>query len=222
MTITVAGRAGAGTPVASTEPLIRRPHRPPDSPLPDPAVQASSHDWPAQVYERLLNQRVVIAHGRLDDEAATRLCAQLLTLDAEDGAPIRLELQSLDADLAAALTVIGVLDVLRVRVRAHAGGRTSGPALGVLASAHERRAYPNAVFVLSEPKTSFDGPASVLAACEEQVRVMLDDLLLRIARVTGREPDAVREDFRRERLLTAEQAIGYGLVEGLAEQPVRR
>ena len=48
---------------------------------------------PPSVYESLLRRRIVLAHGHLTDEAATRLSAQLLTLDAEGDRPIRLELQ---------------------------------------------------------------------------------------------------------------------------------
>jgi len=172
--------------------------------------------WPGRVYERLFERRVVMAHGQLEDEAATILCAQLLTLDAERNDPIRLEVQGLSAELAAALTVMGVLDVLRVPVHAYAGGQVGGPALGVLAAATERRAYPNAVFTLSEPRLDFEGSATSLASREEQVRVMMDALYLRLADVTGREVDEIRADARRGRSLTADDAIGYGLVQGPA------
>jgi ATP-dependent Clp protease protease subunit len=190
-----------------------RPPRPPGAPGPP---GPPGPPWPGQVFERLLDRRIVMASGHLDGEAATRLCAQLLTLDAEGDEPIRLELQNLDADLPAALTVMGVLDVLRVPVHAQASGRISGPALGVLASASRRVAYPNAVFALAEPKVSFDGRATELAAREEQVRVMLDELYFRLAEATGREVDEVRADARRERLLTVDDAIGYGLIGGRA------
>lgn len=193
------------------------PVPPPASPALQPArVWFDQGEWPGRLYERLLNQRIVMAHGQLDGESATRLCAQLLTLDAEGEGPIRLELQNLDADLPAALTVMGVLDVVRVPVHAQAAGRTVGPALGVLASATRRLAYPNAVFALSEPRVSFDGTVTALAAQEEQVRVMLDELYIRLAEVTGREVDEIRADARRERLLTVEEAISYGLIEGRA------
>jgi ATP-dependent Clp protease, protease subunit len=199
-----------------------RPDQPPQPPRPNPAIQPTrvwveQGEWPGRLYERLLNQRIVMASGCLDGEAATRLCAQLLTLDAEGEGPIRLELHNLDADLPAALTVMGVLDTLRVRVTAYAGGRTSGPGLGVLASASHRRAYPNAFFAMSEPKISFDGSVTDVAAHEEQVRAMLAELYARLAEVTGRELDEVRDDARRGRLLTAEQAIDYRLIEGFAE-----
>ena len=42
--------------------------------------------------------------------------------------------------------------------------------LGVLASVGHRRAYPNAFFAMSEPKVSFDGPATAVAVHEEQIR----------------------------------------------------
>lgn len=157
-----------------------------------------------------------MAHGVLDSEAAISLCAQLLTLDAERNEPIRLEVQGLTAGLADALTVMGVLDVLRVPVRAQAGGRIEGPALGVLAAAPERQAYPNAMFVLSEPRLDFEGTAAELASQEEQLAGQLDALYLRLSEATGREVDEIRADARQRRHLTAADAVAYGLVQGLA------
>jgi ATP-dependent Clp protease protease subunit len=169
------------------------------------------------VYERLLERRIVIAHGLLTDESATRLCAQLLTLDAEGDQAIRLEVHGLDSELAAALTVMDVLGVVGVPVHAYAGGRVSGPALGVLASCSHRRAYPNAVFVLTESRLQIGGSVAEIAAHEQQLRIRLDALLSRLADVTGREVDDIREDARRHLHLTSEQAVSYGLVQGLAE-----
>ena len=207
-------------PGAPTPPGI--PTRPDGTPPPAvPAVRVwrDVSPWPARVYERMFERRIVLAHGELDDEAATSLCAQLLTLDAERNEPIRLEVQGLTAGLGAALTVIGVLDVLRVPVHACAGGQVSGPALGVLAAAPRRRAYPNAVFLLSEPRLGFEGSATSLSSHEEQVRGMMDALYLRLAEVTGREVDEIRADARRGRYLTVDEAIGYGLIQGPASAP---
>jgi ATP-dependent Clp protease, protease subunit len=188
---------------------------------PNPALQPT-RVWldpggsPEGPYDRLLAQRIVMAHGYLDGEAATRLCAQLLTLDAEGTRPIRLELQNLDADLTAVLSVMGVLDVVRGPVSAYAGGRIQGPALGILAASRHRWAYPNALFVLSEPQVSFDGTVSAVAAREEQARAMLDELFTRVAGVTGRDLDEIRADARRDRLFSVAEAVAYGLVEGQA------
>ena len=202
-------------------PLPWRPGPAPEPGRPNPALQPTrvwldQGGWPEGLHDRLLAQRIVMAHGYLDGEAATRLCAQLLTLDAEGTRPIRLELQNLDADLPAVLSVMGVLDVVRGPVSAYAGGRIQGPALGILAASRHRWAYPNALFVLSEPQVSFDGTVSAVAAREEQARTMLDELFTRVAEVTGRELGEIRADARRDRLFGVAEAVAYGLVEGQA------
>lgn len=154
----------------------------------------------------------MLASGVLDDDAATRVSAQLLTLDADGDGPIRLEMQNLRAELSAALTVMGVLDTVRSQVRAYASGETNGAALGVLASCPRREAYPNAVFTLTEPRMAFGGTVTAVTAREEQARRMTDSLYYKIAEATGREADEIREDARRGRTLTVAEALGYGLI----------
>jgi ATP-dependent Clp protease, protease subunit len=195
------------------------PDRPPNQPIPGQPTRGwiDRGEWPRRLYDRLLEQRIVIAHGWLDNEAATRLCAQLLTLDAEGTQPIRLELQSLDAELDAALTVMGVLDALRVTVSAYVAGNLRGPAVGLLALADHRYAYPSAVFVLSEPRLQFDGTVAAVTAQERQASQMLRELASRLAAVTGREVEQVRSDLEAQRVLTVDEAIDYGLIEGRAE-----
>lgn len=195
-----------------------QPVPPQPSPQPPPAQVWLNPEPRGGVYERLFDRRIVMAHGHLGDELATSLCAQLLTLDAEGDGPIRFELQNLGADLPAALTVMGVLDVVGVPVRAQAAGQISGAALGVLAACPQRRAYPNAVFTLSEPTVEFDGTMTAIAAREEQTRTMLDALYFRLAAVTGREVDEIRDDARHCRVLTSEDAVRYGLITERIEQ----
>jgi ATP-dependent Clp protease protease subunit len=173
-------------------------------------------DWKGRLYERLLAKRIVLASGLLDDDAASRLSAQLLTLDAEGvkgSEPIRLELQNLQAELPAALTVMGILDVMHVPVHACVSGQISGPALGVLACCPRRSGYPNASFTLTEPRLEFGGTVTAITAREQQVTRMLDTLYYKLAEITEREVDDIRDDARRGRHLTTAQAIGYGLIQ---------
>jgi ATP-dependent Clp protease, protease subunit len=222
----IPGRPGQpsspGDPLRPGEPFFPgrpgEPFRPLREPLPPTRIwQPSAPDlqagWQAKLYEQLLAKRIVLVAGTLDDQAATRLSAQLLTLDAEGDQPVRMELQNLRADLSAVITVMGILDVMRVKVHACASGETAGVALALLASCPLRSAYPNATFTLAEPSMSFEGTAAAVAAREQQVLRMMDTFYYRLAEATGREPDEIREDARLGRMLTAAQAIGYGLIQ---------
>jgi ATP-dependent Clp protease protease subunit len=209
-----------GTPLIPGWPATPPPARPEPGPVPPVRVWSDPlADWQASLYQRLLEKRIVLASGMLDDEAAARLSAQLLTLDAEGDEPIRLELQNLRAELAAALTVMGILDVLRVRVHGCVSGEISGPALGVLASCTDRTGYPNATFTLAEPRLEFGGTVTAVTARQQQVTRLLDTLYFKMAEVTGREVDQIREDARRCRCLTTAQAVGYGLIQAQETTP---
>jgi ATP-dependent Clp protease protease subunit len=192
----------------------------PSRPSPSPSSPSSvppTRVWldpDGPLHEGLLAKRIILAAGLLDDDAATRLSAQFLTLDADSADPIRLELQNLRAELPAALTIMGVLDTLRAEVRAQVSGEISGPALGVLAACPVRLGYPNSAFTFSEPRVELGGvlTASALAAREQQVQRMLDSLYYRISETTGHEVDEIRDSARDRRTLTAAEAIGYGLL----------
>jgi ATP-dependent Clp protease, protease subunit len=220
----VPGRPGEpGVPGWPRPPAPPCPPGAPAAPPPPPARGWVIEDggWPGSVYQQLLDRRIVLASGQLDTEAASVLSAQLLTLDAEGNQPVRLELHGLEAELPAALAVMGVLDVLRAPVTGYAAGRLAGAALGVLAACPHRRAYPNTVLALAEPALTLDGTATEISAREEQARAMLDTLYDRLAGVTGQDVDTIRADARRGRFFTVPEAARYGLIEAEASPAER-
>ena len=63
------------------------------------------------------------------------------------------------------------------------------------------------------------GTVTAVTARQQQMTRMLDTLYFRLAEVTGREVDEIREDARRRRSLTTAQAIGYGLIQAQETPP---
>ena len=102
-----------GRPGHPAAPGWPAPHRePPAYPVAPPSrVWTGQGDWPGRLYQRLLEQRIVLASGLLDGPAVSVLSAQLLTLDAEGDGPVRLELQGLDAEPVHAVELPALIDV---------------------------------------------------------------------------------------------------------------
>src|SRR5580658_120246 len=109
--------------------------------------------WPKMLAERLFEQRVVLLHGALDDTVASRVSAELMTLDAEGDGPVTLRIDSADGSVALALTVMDVIELLGVPVRALCLGQVGGPAIGVLSVCSHRAAMPSTRFSWREPTT---------------------------------------------------------------------
>lgn len=195
------------------------PGRPPSRPAGEDTAARPFDGAADHLAERLLERRIVSAGGHLDAERAAELSARFLLLDSAGAEPITLHLGTPDGDLEAALAVADTIGVLSCQVHALVVGRAGGPALAVLAAARRREMTRNATLRLTEPHTRFEGDATDVAAREEEHRRLVDALYTRLAEVAGREVDEVRHDARHGRLLTADEAVGYGLVQAVAGRP---
>jgi ATP-dependent Clp protease protease subunit len=219
-----------GIPATHWPPLPPEPPEPqrPRTPwLPDarPAAPASASaavvigesDWLSQ---RLLDQRVVALSGQLDDEAANRAVAQLGLLDATGDAPVSLRLSGVSADLGAALTLVDALDLMGAPVHALCLGTLTGPAVALLAVADQRVAGRHVTVHLCEPRSPYVIPGRELETLAAEHARQLRHLQARIADACGRPAAELAADMRAGKLLTAEEARDYGLVD--TGEPTRR
>jgi ATP-dependent Clp protease protease subunit len=211
------------------------PPSPPDPPfprhtpwLPEPRptapgpVSASAsmvvggRDW---LGERLLDQRVVALAGELDDDAVNRTIAGLALLDASGDEPVQLRLSGVSADLDTALPVVDALDLMGVPVHATALGALTGPAVAILAVADRRVAGPHAVLHLCEPRSTHGIPGPEVEARAAERSRGLRAVQERLADACRRPVDEIAADMRAGRLLSAQEAREYGLVD--ATEPAR-
>ena len=162
---------------------------------------------------RLLDQRVVLLHGRLDDLAVTLVSAELMTLDAEGDGSVTLRVDCGEADLAPALTLMDVIELMGVPVRALCLGQVAGGAVGVVAVCAHRAAMPSTRFSLCEPATRHEAHARNVAQWAELQARERRRFCERVGVAVGKSVDAVEEDLQRGRFLSAAEAVGYGIVD---------
>jgi ATP-dependent Clp protease, protease subunit len=169
-------------------------------------------DW---LPEHLLARRIVLVTGRLDETAATRTAAALLSLDAAGDAPIELHVDSPDGTLEAAFVLVDTMDHLRAPVRARCRGTVGTPAVGVVAVAVHRAAAPHARFQLVQPTVQVSGTPEQVAALARQHRDLLVRFQARLARATGHAVDDIADVMRQGRYLDAREALAYGLIDAI-------
>lgn len=197
-------------------PAPGEPPRRPPTPPPVPIVYDTEPPTDRDLRERLLERRVVLASGFLDDATATEVAARLMYLDGTGDDPIELRYSCPNGDLGAAITLADTIELLGVELRATAAGTVGGAAVLPYAVATRRLAQPHASFTLAEPELHVRGRATdVLSDAERHAR-LVDALYRRLAEATGRSPQSVAADVGARRQLTAEEARAYGLVDEIA------
>ncbi|HEV7898411.1 MAG TPA: ATP-dependent Clp protease proteolytic subunit [Planosporangium sp.] len=181
------------------------------SPPPVTATDPGVAPW---LEERMFAQRIVLLQGPVVPQIANRAAAALLTLDALGTDPVRLHVNASQGELSAVFALVDALDVMRAPVHATAIGEVGGAAVGVYAAARRRLAYPHARFRLAEPGAEgVNGTADEVAAAAGRYLRALEDLVVRVAEVTGRPRSQVEDDFGAGRVMTATEAHEYGLVD---------
>lgn len=180
-------------------------------PAPDPVPGRGLPGW---LEERLFDQRIVMVRGPLTGEAASGIAAALLTLDAAGPAPVQLHVASSGGDLNAAHAVIDVIDAMAAPVHAVVTSEAGGAVLAVLAASAQRSAYRHARFKLAEPRAAgVTGTADEVAAAAGQHLRELEEVVLRLAEVTGQTRSRIEDDLSKGRVLSAAEARDYGLVD---------
>jgi ATP-dependent Clp protease protease subunit len=169
---------------------------------------------PGWLEERLFDQRIVMIRGPLTSEISTGIAAALLTLDAAGPGPVQLHVASEAGELAAALAVLDVVDSMAAPVHALVTAQAGGAVIAVLAAAERRAAYRHARFRLTEPRSSaLTGTADEVARAAGQHLRELEEIVLRLAEVTGQPRSRIEDDLSAGRSLTAQEALEYGLIE---------
>jgi ATP-dependent Clp protease, protease subunit len=190
------------------------PAPPPVPRVPFPGEAAAPGSFESTIYADLLERRIVFVRDRLDHDAATLVTAQLMALDADDTSAVRLVVNSAGGPVDAVTGLLDTIDLVRCPVDTSCVGRAEGTAAVVVAAGTgRRRCGPGATFRLRLPDLEAAGPADRLRRDVESAARVQRTLVDRLAAITGQSRALVARDVDRGRLLTADEAVAYGLVD---------
>jgi ATP-dependent Clp protease, protease subunit len=173
---------------------------------------------------RLLAQRVVSLHGPLTDFSVTRVAAELMTLDAEGDDAVTLRVDCGEAALAPAMTLMDVIELMGVPVRALCLGQVAAGAVGVVAVCAHRSALPSTRFSLAEPATAMQAHVRNVAQWAELRAGERQRFSARVGAATGQAAGLIEGDMERGLFMGVEEALAYGILDEVSrpEAPVRR
>ncbi|GAA2096017.1 MULTISPECIES: ClpP family protease [Brevibacterium] len=190
--------------------------------IPNVVTRDSGGERIVDIYSRLLSSRIVSIGTGIDDGVATTVIAQLLHLDAESQElPISLYINSPGGSLTAMLGIYDTLQYISAPVATICVGQAAADAAVLLAAgAHGHRTMlPHARLVLRQPQVE-GGRAAIpdlIVAADEVVRQRsaVEEIL---HRHSGRSVDQLRRDLDRDLVLTARQAVEFGMADAVVEQ----
>lgn len=168
------------------------------------------------IYSRLLKDRILFLGSPVDDQVANTVIAQLLFLENDDPArAVHLYINSPGGSVTAGLAVYDTIQHIRCQVNTIVVGLAASMGAVLLSSGTGRRyALPNARVMIHQPLIhGVGGQVTELEIAAREALKTKEQLAAVLSRHTGRPIAQILQDTERDRWMTGEEALSYGLVD---------
>lgn len=169
-------------------------------------------------YTKLFEDRIIFLGVQIDDASADDVMAQLLVLESQDpDGMITIYINSPGGSFTALTAIYDTMQYIKPQIQTVCLGQAASAAAVLLAagSPGKRLALPNARILIHQPALQGGGYAQasdIEIQANEMIR-MREWLEETLAMHTGQQVEKVRNDIERDKILTAAQALEYGLVD---------
>jgi ATP-dependent Clp protease protease subunit len=168
------------------------------------------------LYSRLLRERIIFLGTPIDDTIANLVCAQMLFLESEDPEKdINLYINSPGGDITGLLAIYDTMKYIKPNVSTFCFGQAASAAAVLLGAGEKgkRFALPHARVLLHQPWGGVGGQASDIEIQAREILRMKDMLNSMLAHDTGQSDERVNKDTDRDFIMSAEEAVEYGLID---------
>jgi len=170
------------------------------------------------IYSRMLKERVIFLVGQVEDHMANLIVAQLLFLESENpDKDIHLYVNSPGGVVNAGLAIYDTMQFVRPDVSTVCIGQAASMGAVILAggAAGKRHALPNSRVMVHQPWGGFQGQASDIDIHAREILKLRERLNGILAAHTGKDLETIERDTDRDRFMSAEAAVEYGLIDSV-------
>ncbi|MGB7290043.1 MAG: ATP-dependent Clp endopeptidase proteolytic subunit ClpP [Candidatus Macondimonas sp.] len=170
------------------------------------------------IFSRLLKERVIFVVGQVEDHMANLIVAQLLFLESENPEKdVYLYVNSPGGSVTAGLAIYDTMQFIKPAVSTICVGQAASMGAVLLAAGAKGKRYclPHSRMMIHQPLGGFQGQASDFDIHAREILLVRDRLNAILARHTGQDIAQIEQDTDRDRFMSAEQAMAYGLVDAI-------
>ncbi len=183
--------------------------------------QSSRGERSFDIYSRLLRERIIFLNGEVNDQVAALVCAQLLLLEAENPKkPINLYINSPGGVVTSGLAMYDTMQYIQSPVHTLCMGTawSMGSFLLMAGQPGERVALPHASILIHQPSGGCKGQASDMFIHVEEIKKTKQLMTRLYAQHCGRPYTDFEQAMDRDRFMTAEEALEWGLIDRIVQK----
>ena len=188
--------------------------------VPTVIEQSSRGERAYDIYSRLLKDRIIMLSGPIEDDMANSIVAQLLFLDAQDSTKdIYLYINSPGGVVTSGMAIYDTMNFIKSDVQTIVIGMAASMASVLVSSGAKGKRFglPHSQVLIHQPSGGAQGQQTEIEIAATEIlktRKMINEIL---AKNSGQPIEKINRDTERDHYLTAQEALDYGLLDGIME-----
>ena len=193
--------------------------------VPTVIEKSSNGERVYDIYSRLLKDRIIIISGEINDINSNTIVAELLYLDSLNNDDISIYINSPGGSVTAGMAIYDTMNFVKSDVSTICVGMAASMGAVLLAAGEKgkRFATPNAEILIHQPLIGGGG----LSGQTTEIKIHADHMVKTreklnkfLSERTGQPLEVINKDTERDNYMTAEEALKYGLIDGIMEKRV--
>ena len=187
--------------------------------IPNVIEKKNGNERVYDLYSRLLEDRIILLTGEIDEHLANIIISELLYLDSVNHKDISLYINSPGGSVTAGMAIYDTMNFIKSDVSTICIGMSASMGAFLLSSGTKGKRYslPNSEVMIHQPLGGAQGQATEIKIAAEHIlktRQKLNDIL---SKNTGKEKGIIEHDTERDFFMDANEALAYGIIDKILE-----
>ncbi len=184
--------------------------------VPTVVEQTSRGERAYDIFSRLLNDRIILLNGEINDAVSSVVVAQLLFLEGQDSTKdISLYINSPGGSISSGMAIFDTMNYIKCDVSTICVGMAASMASFLLAAGAKGKRYalPNSEILIHQPLGRVEGQASDMKIHTDHIIAIRKKMNTLYSEMTGQPIEVIEKDTERDNYMSAEEAVEYGIVD---------
>ncbi len=184
--------------------------------VPTVVEQTSRGERAYDIFSRLLNDRIILLNGEINDAVSSVVVAQLLFLEGQDSTKdISLYINSPGGSISSGMAIFDTMNYIKCDVSTICVGMAASMASFLLAAGAKGKRYalPNSEILIHQPLGRVEGQASDMKIHTDHIIAIRKKMNTLYSEMTGQPIEVIEKDTERDNYMSAAEAVEYGIVD---------
>lgn len=191
--------------------------------IPNVLEKSSNGERVYDLYSRLLQDRIILLSGEIDDNLSNIIVSELLYLDSINHDDINIYINSPGGSITSGMAIYDTINYIKSDVSIVCIGMAASMAAFLLSSGKKGKRYalPNSEIMIHQPLGGVNGQATEIKIAADRILKLKDKLNNILSKNTGKDINVIQNDTERDYFMDADEALKYGIIDKILDKEKR-